>query len=177
MSSKGFIELLRLSERGKQRQSGRKDTESTWSGVAFKLGEFNFIAPLGEVLEVVNPLAMTQVPKVKPWMKGLTNLRGRLLPVTDLGQFAGMESSAIKQDSAKIIVVSHDELYTGLMVDRVFGIQHFSPEQFSGTSVQVQPSLDVYLQGYFYDARKDDVWHVFLLSKLIEQSEFLNAAV
>src|ERR1700760_1565499 len=65
-------------------QSIRQDN---WSGIGFRLGEHWYVAPMGEVSEVLHEPRFTQLPGVKSWVKGVANLRGRLLPMMDLGGF------------------------------------------------------------------------------------------
>ena len=64
-----------------------------WSGIAFRVGSNAYVAPMGEVAEVLHEPRCTLMPGVKPWVKGVANLRGRLLPVMDLGGFLGLELS------------------------------------------------------------------------------------
>lgn len=61
-----------------------------WSGIGFRLGPHWYVAPMGEVAEVLHEPRCTLMPGVKPWVKGVANLRGRLLPVMDLGGFLGL---------------------------------------------------------------------------------------
>lgn len=177
MASKGFIELLKLNDRGITRARDRLgESERLWSGVAFRLGDISLIAPLGEVSEVVNMLQGSNVPMVQTWMKGVANLRGRLLPLVDLSEFTGITEEAKRSSKHKIIVIDQPNLFSGLIVDQVFGIQHFSANQYIGESLQVNEGINSYLQGYF---KRDNntVWHVFMLSKLAKDERYLDAAV
>ena len=66
--------------------------QDSWSGIGFRLGEHWYVAPMGEVSEVLHEPRFTQLPGVRPWVKGVANLRGRLLPIIDLsGFFSGNE--------------------------------------------------------------------------------------
>src|SRR3546814_12949740 len=56
----------------------------SWSGIGFRLGEHWYVAPMGEVSEVLHEPRYTHLPGVKPWVRGVANLRGRLLPLMDL---------------------------------------------------------------------------------------------
>lgn len=178
MASQGFIELLRLADRGQKRAQGQLGSEdSLWSGIAFRIGDVNLIAPLGEVSEVVSVVNGTLVPKVQPWMKGITNLRGRLLPLTDLSEFTGMTGQTQQsQLQRKTLVVDSSHIYSGLIVDQVYGIQHLQKEHFVGTGLQVNEGLDPYLHGYFKNSQ-DQVWHVFMISHLAKDERYLNAAI
>lgn len=178
MASQGFIELLRLADRGRKRIEGQLDSSrSMWSGVAFRVADINLIAPLGEVAEVVNEVEATMLPKVQPWLKGLANLRGRLLPVTDLAEFLGLSPAGMqRQSQRKTIVVDQADLYSGLLVDHVYGIQHFQDNQFVGQTLSVHQGLTPYLQGHFVDANEQP-WHIFMMSRLAQDARYLDAAV
>lgn len=181
MASQGFIELLRLADRARKRSEGQLDSDSSlWSGVAFRIADVNLITPLGEVAEVVSDVTTTSLPKVQSWMKGIANLRGRLLPVTDLSEFMNMQAANMPQTGRlgqrKTIVIDQPDLYSGLVVDQVYGIQHFQTSQYVGQSLQVHEGLDPYLQGYFTGS-EDQVWHIFMMSRLAQDARYLNAAV
>ncbi len=99
--------------------------QDSWSGIGFRLGEHWYVAPMGEVSEVLHEPRFTQLPGVKSWVKGVANLRGRLLPIMDLCGFFGHELSAVRKQR-RVLVVEHDEVFAGLLVDEVFGLQHFA---------------------------------------------------
>ena len=67
----------------------------SWSGIGFRLGEHWYVAPMGEVSEVLHEPRYTHLPGVKPWVRGVANLRGRLLPLMDLCGFFGPEDIEI----------------------------------------------------------------------------------
>lgn len=178
MASKGFIELLRLHDRGISRNREQLgESEQLWSGVAFRIGGISLVAPLGEVAEVVNLMQSTMMPQVQSWMKGIANLRGRLLPIVDLADFSGVERlSNQRLDQRKIMVIDIPNLFSGLLVDQVYGIQHFSPNQFVGKNFQVNKGIDPYLQGYF-TRDNEKVWQVFMMSKLVQDARYLDASI
>ena len=93
MSSRGFIELLAISQRGNAANLlNRSMTDQQWSGVACRIGKHHVVVPMGEVSEVVNLPALTPIPKVKGWFKGVGNLRGRLISVCRLSEYLELES-------------------------------------------------------------------------------------
>lgn len=177
MAAKGFIQLLRLSEKGRQRiQQGQESQEDRWSGVAFVLGGKRYVAPLGEVAEVLRVPEYTPVHGVHRWLFGLSNVRGRLLPLVDLAEFANVErGQAIDNAKRKVIVLDHDELFSGLLVDEVLGIQHFNKASYDAQVVDVPAGMHLYLQGGF--KRAEQSWHIFMLSKLAVDPRYLNASL
>ncbi len=177
MAAKGFIQLLRLSEKGRQRvQRGLENQEDRWSGVAFVLAGKRYVAPLGEIAEVLRIPEYTPVHGVLHWMFGLSNVRGRLLPLIDLAKFTNViHESAVDNSKRKVIVLDHGDLFSGLVVDEVLGIQHFSKSSYSPQVVGAPEGIIPYLQGGFKRAEKN--WHILMLSKLAADQRYLNASL
>lgn len=71
MAANGFIELLRLSKRGNKSYAQGEQEVNRWSGIAFEMMGQYFVAPLGEVAEVIYPPKYTAVPNVQDWVRGL----------------------------------------------------------------------------------------------------------
>ena len=66
----------------------------SWSGIGFRMGERLFVAPMGEVSEVLHEPRYTSLPGVKSWVKGVANVRGRLLPPDRGARARGRDSRA-----------------------------------------------------------------------------------
>jgi purine-binding chemotaxis protein CheW len=70
------------------------------------------------VREVLRVGSITRVPQAPPPVRGVTNLRGRVLAVVDLGVSAGGAAVEVGDDS-RIVVVESQGRSIGLLVDRV----------------------------------------------------------
>ncbi len=174
MAALGFIELLRLARRGNKAYSTSETELDRWSGVAFELMGQQFIAPLGEVSEVINVNHFTPIPHTQTWVKGLTNVRGRLLAVSDLHHF--LLGEAINYSSKqKILCVNHSNHYFGVVVDHVQGIQHLNKANFYAKNERLDARFEDYCQGCFY--QNNQLWNVFLLSRLLKNPQYMNASV
>lgn len=176
MASNGFIELLRLAERGDKRQKGeRLSNASQWLGVAFVLGNHRLIAPLGEVAEVISTPDMTVVPLSQPWLSGIANVRGRLLPITHLGKFLNISSATARLIEQKVLIIDKPNIFSGLQVDQVLGIQGFSPRQYEPVGLPSESPLEPYTHGRFIQDEQE--WYIFMPSLLAEDSRYLEAAL
>lgn len=174
MAARGFIELLRLADYGRQKQQGVQESQDArWSGIGFTFAGFQFLAPLGEVAEVIPVPSSTAIPSVQPWMQGLANVRGRLLPLTSLAIFLQMPEVAVTA-SSKVMIIDQPSIYGGVIVDQVVGIQHFNKRSYFSSNTQLPANLSKYTGGYF--ERQGQRWHIFLFSKLIEDQAYLNAS-
>lgn len=178
MASNGFIELLRLTERGEKRKKGEGlSNAGQWLGVAFALGEYRLVAPLGEIAEVLSTPDITPVPLAKPWLSGIANVRGRLLPVTHLSHFLGLPATGSRLLTQKVLVIDKPNLFSGLQVDQVIGIQSFSPRQYESVSLPSESPLEPYTHGRFRQANTEQDWYIFMPSLLAEDSRYLEAAI
>ncbi|MBV6825031.1 chemotaxis protein CheW [Pseudomonas sp. PD9R] len=148
--------------------------QDSWSGIGFRLGEHWYVAPMGEVGEVLHEPRLTQVPGVKPWVKGVANLRGRLLPIMDLGAFFGHDLSAVRKQR-RVLVVEHQEVFAGLMVDEVFGLQHFARDSLEpALTDESHGPMSAFVEGSFQQAQR---WQVFSPFALVRSQGFMNIAV
>ncbi|KAF1012566.1 MAG: Chemotaxis protein CheW [Pseudomonas fluorescens] len=139
-----------------------------WSGIGFRLGEHWYVAPMGEVAEVLHEPRCTLMPGVKPWVKGVANLRGLLLPVIDLGGFLGHPLSPAHKPR-RVLVVEYDDLFVGLLVDEVVGMQHFAPDALQTDSGSSAP----FIQGRFDG---EQPWQVFSPFALAQAPGFMDVA-
>ncbi|MFJ3367770.1 chemotaxis protein CheW [Pseudomonas sp. NPDC086251] len=146
--------------------------QDSWSGIGFRLGEHWYVAPMGEVSEVLHEPRFTQLPGVKPWVKGVANLRGRLLPIMDLYGFFGHELSAVRKQR-RVLVVEHEDVFAGLMVDEVFGLQHFAQDSLEPMETLGGP-IAPFIKGRF---QREQSWQVFSPFALVQSQSFMLVAV
>ncbi|WP_077046042.1 chemotaxis protein CheW [Pseudomonas sp. KK4] len=151
--------------------------QDNWSGIGFRLGDHWYVAPMGEVSEVLHEPRFTQVPGVKPWVKGVANLRGRLLPIMDLGGcFSGKESGheqSATRRQRRVLVVEHQEVFAGLLVDEVFGLQHFAQDTLEPGDTLNGP-MAAFITGRF---QREQTWQVFSPFALATSQGFMNIAL
>jgi twitching motility protein PilI len=171
-----FELLLDIDQRCRARAAGlplQEAHQQDWAGIGFRLGEQRFVAPMNEIAEILHEPRYTPMPGVKPWMLGVANLRGRLLPVMDLCSFFGRELSPARKQR-RVLVVEHQDVFAGLLVDEVFGMQHFSqlslmPQAFGEIDQQVAP----FLRGQFL---REQAWQVFSPFALTRAPHFMDVA-
>ena len=172
------IELLAdIESRSKKYAAGlpqQTEVKQTWSGVGFKLGDTQFVAPLHEVTEILPFPPMSRIPGSKEWVIGIANIRGSLLPVLDLQCYLSNKATAITHRS-RVLAINHNEIYSGLLVDEVMGLKHFYEEEHSSRMPKVDDAIKIYLKGTF--TQNDVDWSVFSMVTLADKPEFLQAGV
>jgi len=172
------FELLReLDRRARAAAQGKPDAAASgaeWVGIAFRLGGEAFLLAREETREVMSyPAAVTRVPGARGWVRGLSNLRGQLLPVIDLRAFLGSGATGITR-SSRVLVANHREIPAGLLVDEVMGFRRFYASEFSTDLPPTLLRCERYLAGAF--KRGAEVWPVFSMRTLLESQPFLQAA-
>ena len=151
----------------------QQEAVQTWSGIGFRMGGRLFVAPMVEVAEVLHEPRFTLLPGVKSWVRGVANVRGRLLPVMDLCGFFGHELSN-RRKQRRVLVVDHQEIFAGLTVDEVFGMQHFPVDAFSEQLPPLEANIQAFIHGVF---QREQPWLVFSPYALAQNQEFLDVAV
>lgn len=147
--------------------------QHSWSGIGFRLGRRWYVAAMGEVSEVLHEPRHTLLPGVKPWVRGVANLRGRLLPIIDLCAFLGHELSPLRLQR-RVLVMEYKELFVGLLVDEVAGLKHFAQDTLEpGVGDFADTAINPYLQGQF---RREQIWQVFSPFALARSPGFLEVA-
>ncbi|WP_427051872.1 chemotaxis protein CheW [Paenibacillus sp. TC-CSREp1] len=78
-----------------------------------------------EIHEIIKMLSITDIPFSRPEIKGVMNLRGKVVCVMSLRSLLGMPDEP-ETRAARIIVVRYQEEYIGLIVDRVNKVTTYS---------------------------------------------------
>lgn len=86
--------------------------------VIFELGTEQFGVNIARVESIIKMQPITQLPHVPAFVEGVTNLRGKVLPVIDLHKRFGLAAQGADKNS-RIVVVSIDQTEVGIIVDGV----------------------------------------------------------
>lgn len=150
------------------------DTVEQWSGIGFSLLGYRFVIPMGELAEMLEIPVYTRLPGVQPWIKGVSNIRGRLLPLFDLAAFYSGALSGHKKHQ-RLLVVDNPSAYVGLWVDQVLGRQYFDADaKQASDGMDLPEKLAKCIDGYF--EMDDQQWMVFSLKSLAQDPEFIDVA-
>lgn len=96
----------------------KKVEEETLHLVGFFLNDEEYALEISQVQEIIRVSGWTRVPNAPGHIKGVINLRGRIIPVVDPKLRMGFTSGEMTKDS-RIIVVEAGRKVIGMLVDRV----------------------------------------------------------
>ncbi len=84
--------------------------------VVFKVGGSEYALPAGDVLQMESFTAATPVPGTQPWVTGIMQVRGRIVPVLDVRKRFGLAAAEHTVDT-RVVVATHGERAVALLVD------------------------------------------------------------
>ncbi len=93
--------------------------------MTFKLAEEVYGLEILEVREIIGLMDITRVPRTQPFVRGVINLRGKVIPVVDLRLKFGMPGAQTTDQTVIIVVqcqVGDRPLTMGLLVDQVLEV-------------------------------------------------------
>lgn len=130
---------------GRERE---EEAEAAEPWVAFRLGGETFAFPVLELLEVVRLESLTRVPHAPFPVAGLTTVRGRILPVVDLGLRLGLEPVE-RTEATRVLRVASRGRNLGLLVDRVDKVVHLLPSRMEPAPEDVLSDRSEYIVGIY----------------------------
>lgn len=84
--------------------------------VLFKVSGAEYVVAAADVLQMESFTDATRVPGTPAYVKGLVQIRGRVVPVIDLRARFGLGALETTLDS-RIVVLAHGDRVVGLLVD------------------------------------------------------------
>jgi len=154
------------------------DAPGLWRGVGYRIGARRLASTFAEVVEILSLPQVTQVPGAQPWMLGVANVRGNLLPIVDLKQFLEGERTVL-HEGQRILLVRQPGGDVAVLIDELFGQRSFHEHNLLDLDLDDAQALTSGRYAHFVERayRVDDqAWGVFSLERLARTPEFRQAA-
>ncbi|MCS7214550.1 MAG: protein phosphatase CheZ [Thermodesulfovibrio sp.] len=87
--------------------------------IGFILEKNEYTVPILKVQEIIKLPQITKMPGVPYYVEGVTNLRGRVIPIVNLKRILGIPE---ENSGSKVIVVSSGKITFGALVDDITGV-------------------------------------------------------
>lgn len=133
------------------------------SFLSFKLGDEIFAVNVSKVLEILEIKQITKVPKSPPYMRGVINLRGSVLPVVDTRIKFGLPATEDTIDTCIVvldIVMEKESITIGALVDGVSEVLDIREEE-----TEPAPSIGIKYKSDFINGMwKNDEAFIMLLN-------------
>jgi len=154
------------------------DAPGLWRGVGYRIGQRRLASGFDEVVEILPMPQVTPVPGSQPWMLGVANIRGNLLPTVDLKQFLEGERTVL-HESQRVLIVRQPGGDVAVTIDELFGQRSFVEEQALAGDELPHSTLTEGRYAHFVDRAyrlADHAWGIFSLDRLARTPEFRQAA-
>ena len=123
-----------MTEVTQQVSKGASEREGKYLG--FILADEGYGIPIIKVQEIIGMMAITKVPKMPDFVKGVINLRGTVVPVIDLRLKFQMDAVDYSDRTCIIVVEMQKEdttVLSGVIVDAVTEVMNINAENVEDT--------------------------------------------
>lgn len=139
--------------------------------LTFFVAQEQYGIDISRIKEIIAPINITHIPKTPPFVKGVINLRGSIIPVVDVRLKFSMEEKEMNVDTA-IIIYEVDKSSIGFIVDYVEDVlsidkKHISEAPHFGSSIDTSFIENV-------AEVENDVIMLLNLEKIFEAEELLD---
>lgn len=170
-----FEVLVDYEQRSLAHEAGEPEqieTPGLWRGIGFRIGHRQLATRIDEIDELLMPQPLTAVPGTRAWLLGISNVRGNLMPVVDLGDFLFGERTRIT-DRCRWLVMRQRGSTVGLLVDEVVGQRNLGDEQRDVAEAEGDERLTRFVdENVTLDGQRIGL---FSMSRLARAPDFLQA--
>ena len=114
--------------------------------VAFRVGTADYAVPAAQVLHLESYESATPVPGAPPYVAGVVQVRGRLVPVVDLRRRFGLEPVPHSIDH-RVVVVQVGTRVAGLLVDSAREVLRIEETAFEKPPELVEQTAGGFVKG------------------------------
>lgn len=121
--------------------------EDTQKGkyLIFSMGKEDYGIEIRYVTEIIGIQAITEIPDLPEYVKGVINLRGKIIPIMDI-RLRFNKAARKYDDRTCIIVVDIDAISVGLVVDSVAEVTSI-PDEDIASPPQIKKEFQKYIKG------------------------------
>ena len=152
----GYADNEESDERGKKRFYG------------FKIGEIQLLIDADVRSEVLSDVAITSVPLMPSYVRGLCNVRGSLVPVYDMHKKLGLDAPNISPSNKKILLLDENQDMAGIEIEEMVVSLQFDEQDIERGTTSDNEMLNGCIT-YCYK-ENDKTWFGFDHTKLFDST-------
>jgi purine-binding chemotaxis protein CheW len=98
---------------------------SSMKALTLRLQDELFAVEAGSVREILDLVPITEVPNASPFVSGLINVRGRVVPLADLRVMFGMDRPEPDEDTRIVVMevdIDGEPTVAGILADKVHDV-------------------------------------------------------
>ena len=107
-----------INKQSEQQDTGENQLDDIVQLVGFIIGEEEYAVPILSIQEIIKPISWTRVPQTPPYVLGVFNLRGSVIPLIDLRVKFGLSEKNHNEETRFFVLRQGDEV-AGFVIDRL----------------------------------------------------------
>lgn len=147
-------------------------TSAAGKYLTFAVSEERYGLEILKVQEIIKVTSITHVPKCPPFIKGVINLRGKIIPVMDLRLKFGIASIPYDEKTCIIVInitKGDQRIAIGVIVDTVLEVINFVPAEIEPPPNYGKHFSDQFIIGM---GKKDELLNILLdIEKVVTDQE------
>lgn len=175
-TSKAFRVLAELSRRCLSVARGlpaQTEIVPTHSLLCFSVLAIDMAVAIEDLVEIIERPSCTRLPCVKPWVSGIANVRGRLIPIVDFAAYLGGNLTS-PPGRQRVLIVEDQGILVGLTVDQVYGMRHIKANTYQVEATTIPEKLAPYVEGQYLDEGAS--WKLFRPARVVADAAFSDVA-
>lgn len=169
MSENYNDKLQELLNTQKAMEDAKKDPQNTeiTKVLTFYIGEQVYGIEIPDVIEIIEVPPITAVPGVPSYIKGIINVRSKIVPAVNIRSRFGKEEIPFNDRTCIIIVSTGDDVSVGLIVDSVADVIPVTEQHISKTPELTGVNSNKFIKSIL--EMNDGIKLVLDVSKLIDE--------
>ena len=127
--------------------------EENTSFITFSLEHETYAVPIQAIEEIIGFQDISLLPNVPPFIKGVINLRGELVPIIDLRLKFGLEPRGEFTPLTVFLIVRVEERVMGMVVDNVADVLVIDPSRVQKTPIFSAGIPTDFIEGVYKDGQ------------------------
>lgn len=148
------------------------DAPGLWRGIGYRVGTRMLASEIGEINELLALPPLAAIPGAQPWLLGIANVRGNLMPVIDFGRYLFGERTPVT-DRTRLLVVRQSGGNAALLVDEVFGQRTVDAQQWQTATAEDDARLARFAE---QQVGSDPPLAILSMERLVQAADFRQAA-
>ncbi len=115
--------------------------------IVIKLGDEQYGIDIKYIDNIVRMQHITRVPKVEPYLKGVINLRGEVIPIMSVRLKMGLPDDVVTKASRIIILKLDQKGMIGIIVDEIKEVINLDTDKIEKVSYESMDMKDNFISG------------------------------
>lgn len=124
-----------------------EETENTIQMVSFLIANGLYGMDISDTREIVKVDRITPIPGSAEYIEGVMNLRGKIIPIVDIGKLLGLSKIVFSNDTRIIIIEIRDKTQIGLLVYAIMDIVNILPDKIGPPPSTLEKIKAKYIKG------------------------------